>query len=64
LFKAVDQNLAVLLVIYGGVTPAVIYLVNAMSDAGVLMVVRLAGYLSVFDKPQRDTIRHAVARSP
>jgi hypothetical protein len=56
LFKAVDQNLAVLLVIFGGVMPAVIYLVNAVSDAGALMVVRGAGYLSVFDKPQRDAI--------
>jgi hypothetical protein len=56
LFKAVDQNLAVLVVIFGGVMPAVIYLVNAVSDAGALMVVRGAGYLSVFDKPQRDAI--------
>ena len=29
LFKAVDQNLAVLVVIFGGVMPAVIYVVNA-----------------------------------
>src|SRR5580704_2018840 len=56
LFKAVDQNLAVLVVIFGGVMPAVIYVVNAVSDAGALMVVRGAGYLSVFDKPQRDAI--------
>jgi hypothetical protein len=56
LFKAVDQNLAVLVVIFGGVMPAVIYFVNAVSDAGALMVVRGAGYLSVFDKPQRDAI--------
>jgi hypothetical protein len=56
LFKAVDQDLAVLVVIFGGVMPAVIYLVNAVSDAGALMVVRGASYLSVFDKPQRDAI--------
>jgi hypothetical protein len=56
LFKAVDQNLAVLVVIFGGVMPAVIYVVNAVSDAAALMVVRGAGYLSVFDKPQRDAI--------
>jgi len=56
LFKAADQNLAVLVVIFGGVMPAVIYFVNAVSDAGALMVVRGAGYLSVIDKPQRDAI--------
>jgi hypothetical protein len=56
LFKAVNQNLTVLVVIFGGVMPAVIYLVNAVSDAGALMVVRGTSYLSVFDKPQRDAI--------
>ena len=40
LFKGVDQNLAVLVVIFGGVMPATLYFVNAVSDAGALMVVR------------------------
>jgi Domain of unknown function (DUF4386) len=56
LFKGVDQNLAVLVVILGGVMPATIYFVNVVSDAGALMVVRGAGFLSVFDKPQRDAL--------
>jgi hypothetical protein len=56
LFKGVDQNLAVLVVILGGVMPAIIDFVNVVSDAGALMVVRGADFLSVFDKPQRDAL--------
>lgn len=56
LFKGVDQNLAVLVVIFGGVMPAVIYFVNAVSDASALTMVRGADFLSVFDKPQRDAL--------
>ncbi len=56
LFKDVDQHLAVQVVILGGVMPAVIYLVNVVSDAGALMLVRGADFLSVFDKPQRDAL--------
>src|SRR5437660_12905927 len=58
LFKGVDQQLAVLLVIVGGVMPALINFVNVVSDAGALMVARAGGadFLSVFDKPQRDAL--------
>jgi hypothetical protein len=56
LFESVDRDLAVLVVILGGVMPAVIYLVNVVTDAGALMVVRGAGFLSVFDRPQRDAL--------
>src|SRR5882672_5025380 len=61
LFKAVDQRLAALLVIVGGVMPALINFVNVVSDAGALMVARSgsaggADFLSVFDKPQRDAL--------
>jgi hypothetical protein len=56
LFKRVDQYLAVLVIILGGVMPAAIDFVNVVSDAGALMVVRGAGFLSVFDKPQRDAL--------
>src|SRR6059036_1198502 len=64
LFKGVDQQLAVLLVIVGGVMPALINFVNVVSDAGALMIVRGGGaggaggadFLSVFDKPQRDAL--------
>src|SRR6058998_4309093 len=61
LFKGVDQQLAVLLVIVGGVMPALINFVNVVSDAGALIVARSGGaggtdFLSVFDKPQRDAL--------
>jgi len=63
LFKGVDQQLAVLLVIVGGVMPALINFVNVVSDAGALMVARGGGggaggadFPSVFDKPQRDAL--------
>jgi Domain of unknown function (DUF4386) len=56
LFKGVDQNLAVLVVIFGGVMPALIDFVGVVSDAGALMVVRGADFLSVFSKPQRDAL--------
>jgi hypothetical protein len=56
LFKGVDQNLAVLVVIFGGVMPALLDLVSVVYDAAALMVVRGADFLSVFDKPQRDAL--------
>jgi hypothetical protein len=56
LFKGVDQNLAVLVVILGGVMPALLYFVNVVSDAGALLLVRGGDFLSVFDKPQRDAL--------
>jgi len=56
LFKDVDQYLAVLVVIFGGIMPALINFVGVVSDAGALMAVRGADFLSVFDKPQRDAL--------
>jgi len=56
LFRNVDQHLAVLVVIFGGVMPALIYFVNVVTDACALMFVRGPDFLSVFDKPQRDAL--------
>jgi Domain of unknown function (DUF4386) len=56
LFKEVDQNLAVLVVILGGIMPAIIDLVGVVSDFGALMAVRGADFLSVFNQPQRDAL--------
>jgi hypothetical protein len=56
LFQGMDQNLAVLVVIFGGVMPAIINFVGVVSDAGALMVVRGGDFLSLFDKPQRDAL--------
>jgi len=56
LFKEVDQYLAVLVVIFGGVMPALIYFVGVVSDFAVLTFIRGGDFLSVFDKPQRDAL--------
>jgi Domain of unknown function (DUF4386) len=56
LFKSVDQNLAVLVVILGGIMPALIDFVGVVSDSATLTLVRGADFLSVFDKPQRDAL--------
>jgi hypothetical protein len=56
LFAGVDRNLAVLVVIFGGVMPALIYFVGVVDDFGALMVARGADFLSAFDKPQQDAL--------
>jgi len=56
LFQGVDQNLAVLVVILGGVMPALIDFVGVVYDAAALTLVRGTDFLSVFDKPQRDAL--------
>jgi hypothetical protein len=56
LFKEVDQYLAALVVLLGGVMPALLYFVNVVTDAAALILVRGADFLSVFDKPQRDAL--------
>jgi len=56
LFKGVNQNLAVLVVIFGGVMQALISFVGVVSDAAALMLVRGADFLSAFEKPQRDAL--------
>ena len=56
LFKGVDQNLAVLVVILGGVLPAAIDFFTVLNDAAALILVRGADFLSVFDKPQREAL--------
>jgi uncharacterized membrane protein len=56
LFKEVDQKLAVLMVIAGGVLPAAIDFFNVVNDAAALILVRGADFLNVFDKSQRDAL--------
>jgi hypothetical protein len=56
LFKGVDQHLAALVVIFGGIMPALIDFVGVVSDAGVLTLIRGADFLSVFNQPQRDAL--------
>ncbi|HEX4067700.1 MAG TPA: DUF4386 domain-containing protein [Acidobacteriaceae bacterium] len=56
LFESVDHNLATQVVIFGGVMPALLYLVNVATDLGVLTVAGGAPFLSAFDKPQQDAL--------
>jgi len=56
LFKGVDRNLAMLVVIFGGVMPAILIFVGVVSDAAALMVVRGGELLAAFDKPQQDAL--------
>jgi len=56
LFKDVDQKLAVLMVILGGVLPSALYFFNVVNDAAALTLARGADFLSVFGKPQRDAL--------
>jgi Domain of unknown function (DUF4386) len=56
LFAGVDKNLAILVVILGGVMPALMDFVGVASDAATLMIARGGDFLSAFDKPQRDAL--------
>jgi hypothetical protein len=62
LFAEVNRGLAVQVVIFGGVMPALLYFVNVATDAGALMVVRGADFLSVIEKPQRDAVTMMLLR--
>src|SRR5690242_16755589 len=54
LLKGVDQTLAVLMVILGSLMQVPLFVINVVTDAAALLFARGPGYLSVFDKPQRD----------
>jgi hypothetical protein len=56
LFKGVDQYLAVLMVILGGVLPAAMDFFIVLNDSAALILARGADFLSAFDKPQRDAL--------
>lgn len=56
LFVGVDRALAVMVVIFGGVMPALIYFVGVVGDFGALMIVRRTDFLSVFETPQRNAL--------
>jgi hypothetical protein len=56
LLKGVNQTLAVLMVILGALMVTPIYFLNVVNDAAALILARGAGFLSVFDKPQRDAL--------
>ena len=62
LFEGVDRNLAALVVIFGGVMPAVVTFVSVVSSFGALMIVQGADFLSVFDPPQRQALAMLLLR--
>jgi hypothetical protein len=63
LFREVDKDLAVQVVIFGGVMPAVLDFVGVVSDSAALMIVRGGDFLSGFDKPQRDAFGAVVPQT-
>jgi len=56
LLKEVDHNLAVLMVILGGIMPAALYFFNVQNDLAALTLARGGGLLSAFEEPQRDAL--------
>lgn len=56
LFSHVDRIQSALLVIFGGVLVAALYLVNEVNYAAALLFARGNDYLSAFTKPQRDAL--------
>src|SRR5262249_30032830 len=56
LLKEVDQTLAVLMVILGSLMQVPLFFANTVTDAAALLFARGGGYLSIFDKPQRDAL--------
>jgi Domain of unknown function (DUF4386) len=56
LFREVDQNLAVQVVIFGGIMPALLYFVGVVGDIAALAIARGIDFLSVFSKPQLDAL--------
>ena len=56
LLKEVDQTLAVTMVILGSLMQTPIFVINTVTDAAALLLVRGADYLSIVDKPQRDAL--------
>lgn len=56
LFRGVDQDLAVEVVIFGGIMPALLYFVGVASDIAALAMVRGKELLAVFSQPQQDAL--------
>jgi hypothetical protein len=56
LFEGVDRQLAASVVIFGGVMPAVLYIVNVVADAAALTIAGGVDVLSVFDAAQRSAL--------
>jgi hypothetical protein len=56
LFERVDRHLAILVVIFGGIMPALIDFVSVVNDLAVLMNVHGGDLQPAFNKPQLDAL--------
>lgn len=56
LFKDVNRDQAVLVVILGGVLPGAIYFFNVLNDLAALLLVRGPEFLAVLGQPQREAL--------
>jgi len=56
LFVGMNRSLAVQVVIFGGIMPALLYFVGVACDLVTLMVARESTFLSAFGAPQRDAV--------
>jgi len=56
LFKGVDGDRAVLVVVLGGLMVTPIFFVNALNWVAALILVRGADFLNAFDQPQREAL--------
>jgi hypothetical protein len=56
LLKGVDQKLAVVMVILGGLIPAVLDFVNVLNDIAALLLASGGGFLSALEGPQRAAL--------
>ena len=56
LFAQTDRNLARMVVVFGGIMPALLYFVGIAFDLGVLAVAERPAFLSVFSTPQQDAL--------
>lgn len=56
LFAATDRNLARMVLIFGGILPALLYFVGIITDLGTLAVIAHPTFLSAFPTPQQDAL--------
>jgi hypothetical protein len=62
LFKGVDENHAVLVVILGALVSVPIVFLNILNEIAALVLVSDADFLSVLGKPQRDALAYLFVR--
>jgi Domain of unknown function (DUF4386) len=56
LLREVDEKLAALMVILGGLVVVPIFFMNSLNDVAALLLARGSDFLTVVDKPQRDAL--------